>query len=348
MANKPIIINPFEDKRWDNYVYNHPQGLAYHHSGWAKVIKSTYNYQPFFVGLEQSKTDILEGVVPFFLVNSLLTGKRLVSLPFTSYCNPLVPANNLREIVAFAMEYFKGIDYVELKLLENHNVACANYVKHNSFVTHMIKLDIPLDELFMSFHPTSVRQRIRRAYRNKLKFRIAEQEADLKKFYRLLTLVRRRHGLPPQPYSFYSNMWRHLKPQNMLCVPLVEYEGRVVAGATVLKFKDTFYFEYSASDPKFLKQCPNHMLIWEVIKLAYEEGVKYFDFGRSNITNRSLIEFKERWQAKSKTISHYYSEGKKRTYFEDTRCKRLLSSLNRALPLWLLHLEGKMLYKHFG
>ena len=92
----------------------------------------------------------------------------------------------------------------------------------------------------------------------------------------------------------------------MLFVPIVEYEGKVIAGATVLRFKDTFHFEYSASDQMFLRLCTNQFLIWEVIKIAYDEGMKYFDFGRTDLTNKSLIEFKERWQAKGENISHYY------------------------------------------
>ena len=77
MELKTVAINPFEDNRWDDFITKHPQGLVYHHSMWGKVIKSTYNYQPLYVGLEQSDTGLLEGVVPFFLIDSMFTGKDL-------------------------------------------------------------------------------------------------------------------------------------------------------------------------------------------------------------------------------------------------------------------------------
>ena len=109
-------------------------------------------------------------------------------------------------------------------------------------------------------------------------------------------------------------MWSILKPDNFLVVPLIEYEGKVIAAATVLRFKDTHYLEYSASDPHYRQLCANQMLIWEVIKMAHGEGAKYFDFGRSSLRNRSLIDFKERWGAKKHQLQYYYYPEAKRIY----------------------------------
>ena len=291
-------IDPDTDKRWDRFLLEHERGLIYHHPAWINVLRSAYKHTPFIVGLEQGKTRQLEGIAPFLLVKSRFTGKRLVSLPFTSYCDPLMPTERMDDVIQFACAHFPDVDYIELRCLEPLQQAPDLSKDQTSYMTHILELRSGLEEILKSFHSTSVRQRIRRAEKNSMKFRLASGEKDLKTFYNLLTSIRKSHGLPPQPFTFFSSMWKCLLSRNMLLLPVVELDGRIIAAATVLKYKKTFYFEYSASDQQFKKLCPNQMLIWEIIKIAIDEGAIHFDFGRSNSENQSLVEFKDRWGTK--------------------------------------------------
>jgi hypothetical protein len=342
------IINPEDDQRWDEFVAAYPQGMIYHHSAWGKVLQSTFDYTPFYVALEGPADGRIEGILPFMLVKSRVTGNRLVSLPFTTYCTRLVSASQLENIVKFALEHHPGIDFLELKFLEDLEDVPGFLKKQSSYVTHFLNLDLDLDELFRSFHNTSICQRIKRAEKSGLKLRFAEREEDLEKYYDLHMMVRKNHGLPPHPYSFFLNMWNILRSKNFLSVPLVEYEGKIIAGAIVLKFKDTFHLEYSASDQRYIKQCPNQFLIWEIIKTACLEGVKSLDFGRSSLLHVSLMEFKERWGARRQNLAYYYYPEASRMETESGVKKRILSSINRLLPKSLLRLEGEILYRHLG
>ena len=343
------VIDPGTDQRWDEFVWHHPLGSICHHSAWGKVIESTYGYRPFYVALEDSGTDRLEGIIPFFLVNSRWTGKRLISLPFTSYCDPLIPAEKFDDVVEFALNHFPDIDFLELRALGDNNQCTSNrFARQSAFATDILDLHPDLDDLFKSFHSTSVRQRIKRAEKNGLSLRMGEGEQDLKIFYRLETAVRKKHGLPPQPFSFFENMWKVLKPKNLLMVPLIEHDGRVIAAATIIKFKHVFYFEYSASDQNYLRLCPNHKLIWETIKIARAQGAGHFDFGRSSLSNRSLIEFKERWGAKRYHLTYYFFPKAKRINMQGGPGRRLLETANHYLPHSLLQLEGRLIYRHLG
>jgi hypothetical protein len=279
------IIDPWNDKRWDEFVADHPRGTIYHHSAWGQVLQSTFGYVSCYMALEGSDNGRLEGILPFMFVKSRLTGNRLVSLPFTAYCAQLVPASELQSFVKFGFECHSGMDYLEIKFFENIEDEPDILEKQSCYCTHILDIDSTPDELFKSFSNTSVCQRIRRAEKSGLKLRLAEREDDLKKFYDLLVMVRKKHGLPPHPYSFFLNMWNILGARNFLSVPLVEYEGKIIAGSIVLKFKDTFHLEYSASDQRYLKLCPNQFLIWETIKAACLEGGKSLDFGRSSLSN---------------------------------------------------------------
>ena len=350
MNYKLKIINPETDKRWDEFVFNHQNGIIYHHSLWGKVISETYGYEPFYLTFENEKTHQFEGAIPLMLVNSHLTGKRMVSLPLTSYCPPLVPENELSNIIQFIKKQQSSLDYIEFKYLKKMKNELSNLSEQSLYTTHVLSLNSDLDELLKSFHNSSVRRKIKKAEKNNLKFRISENEEDLKAFYKLEVKVRKKHGLPPQPYSFFKNMWRYLKPKNFMFLPLVEYNDKVVAATIMLKYKDTFYYEYSAADSRFFNLGSNQKLIWETIKIAHQQGAKKFDFGRSSLTNQSLIEFKKRWGTSEQLLHYYYFPNTKRinTDGTDKPLHKFLNFANRHLPLPLLQLEGKLIYHHLG
>ena len=72
------IIKTNEYDKWDKFVHSHSDGTIYHHSAWIRLLVSTYNYKPVLITVENNKTGQLEGIIPFILINSRLTGKRMV------------------------------------------------------------------------------------------------------------------------------------------------------------------------------------------------------------------------------------------------------------------------------
>jgi len=95
-------------------------------------------------------------------------------------------------------------------------------------------------------------------------------------------------------------MRRLLTPKNLFELPVVEFNGNVIAVALILKGKSIWHYEYAASDIRFLKHGSNQLLIWESIKRAQSAGAQYFDFGRTALWHRSLLVFKDRWR----TVRH--------------------------------------------
>jgi hypothetical protein len=341
-------LNPAIDSRWDKFVLGHPEGTIYHHSAWQQVLSETYGYNPLHLGITSSDGNEISGIFPSMFVNSFLTGRRVVSLPFTTYCNPLMPQELLEEAVHFAFNRFPGVRYVELKLLESEHGAFGQFGVVSTFVNHILSLAADIDKLFLSFHPSSIRHRVRRAEKLGLVFRLADRESDLRQFYKFYNLMRHRNGLPPQPYVFFANMRRILTSKNFLELPVVEFEGKVVAASVLLKDSSTWHLEYSASDPRFLQQGANQFLIWKCIEMAHQAGAKFFDFGRTSLSHHSLLEFKDRWQANRRAIRYYYFPQDTKPTHSRNYSDSLLGRLNRKLPLSLLTLEGRLLYRHLA
>src|SRR5579872_2733381 len=82
------IVDPTLDPRWDVFIESRADASPFHHSSWARVLIDSYGYEPRYHVLE-GETGI-EAAWPSMLVRSRLSGTRLVTLPFSDYCPPLL------------------------------------------------------------------------------------------------------------------------------------------------------------------------------------------------------------------------------------------------------------------
>ena len=110
------IIDPTNYAAWDELLLSTPGHSFFHSSAWARVLKDSYGYTPmYFATIENGQFWTL---VPVMEVNSFITGKRGVSLPFTDYCEPLLNENiEFVDLFNNIIEYGKkhGWKYVELR-----------------------------------------------------------------------------------------------------------------------------------------------------------------------------------------------------------------------------------------
>lgn len=85
------IIDPTQYPNWDELLLSTPGSSFFHTSSWARVLKEAYGYTPkYFTEFDGGHISTL---IPVMEVDSFLTGRRGVSLPFTDYCEPLLNEN---------------------------------------------------------------------------------------------------------------------------------------------------------------------------------------------------------------------------------------------------------------
>ena len=82
------IINPLQFTGWDELLLTQPESTFFHSSHWARVLYDTYGYKPLYFTVRDN--DKLSALVPVMEIDSFLTGKRGVSLPFTDFCEPII------------------------------------------------------------------------------------------------------------------------------------------------------------------------------------------------------------------------------------------------------------------
>src|SRR6266478_8023935 len=82
-------IEPLKDSRWERFLEVHPRASVFHSSAWLEALRRTYGYQSIAYTTSTPGEELQNGIV-FCRVESWLTGRRLVSLPFSDHCEPLV------------------------------------------------------------------------------------------------------------------------------------------------------------------------------------------------------------------------------------------------------------------
>jgi hypothetical protein len=83
------VLDPLTDSRWPGFVERHSAASVFHSRGWLRALQKTYGYEPLAI-TTSTPIEPLTNALLFCVVQSWMTGDRVVSLPFTDHCEPLV------------------------------------------------------------------------------------------------------------------------------------------------------------------------------------------------------------------------------------------------------------------
>jgi CelD/BcsL family acetyltransferase involved in cellulose biosynthesis len=340
-------LDPIGDPRWAAFVNSEPRASVFHTSAWLEALRRTYAYEPVVYTTSSSTAPILTNGLLLSRVKSWLTGTRLVGIPFADHCEPLI--ENREQLDAILEVLRQGVKtrlwrYVELR--PKSAIQDPSLRPIDEYWFHQLDLGRPLDELHQALHKNSIRRKLRRADREDLQYTRGNSGALLDQFYRLLLLTRRRHGLPPQPFEWFSNLAACFAGR--FTVHMIFKDHRPVATMITLRHADVLVYKYGASDARFHPSGVMPLLFWNVIREAKSMGIREFDLGRSRIDNAGLITFKDRLGA-SRLHSTYMKisrpQGLRGREHEWIRSVRPILA---RMPNSFLVAAGRFLYKHIG
>ena len=343
-----IVTDTVDRDQWDEFVEQHPFGSIYHHSAWQDVIKKTYGYQPLYHLLLDESSN-LQAAISSAFVKSRLTGNRIISYPFSDTCDPLVRNSEDLNTLVDALEYTRSeinARSVELRFARA-STFIAPWNGGVEYYDHKLSIDRDPEALFRSLHKTCIQRAIKKAEKQDLEIITGETEKDLKAFYRLQLITRKKHGIPIQPFRFFRNLWNALHPSAKLTLLLARYREKVIAGIIVLSFKDTSYYKFGASDHTFHDLRANQLLLWKAIRSAQHRHNRTFLLGRSNSTDQGLIKYKTRWDTQRIPLLYFRiptSRLPKRNYNTLRPLKKIIS----YMPKFLIRAAGELFYSHLA
>jgi hypothetical protein len=340
-------IDPLRDARWAEFISCHNSASIFHSKPWLEAVQRTYGYTPVVYTTSPPSSPLSNGIV-LCQINSWLTGRRMVSVPFSDHCEPLLDSPSAA--AAIAAELKNAVDagkwkYVELRPM-SELPACDGAVKSPDCYLHILDLRLEEDELLRRTHKTSVQQPIRRAQREGLQYESGNSERLLKAFYRLMVQTRRRHQLPPQPIQWFRNVAASMGDR--LQIRVAFKDGNEIASILTLQHKDVVVYKYGCSDTVFQNLGGTAFLLWKTIVDAKAAGRTRMDFGRSDADNPGLIAFKDRWGAKSSKLTYLRWSRKHAPDVTRQRLSGFVKQLFAMMPDAALQATGRFLYRHVG
>src|SRR5262249_17410143 len=177
-------IDPQQDPRWTDLVESHPCSSVFHSTQWLEALRRTYGYVPRALTTSAAGESMTNGIL-FCKVKSWLTGTRLVSVPFSDHCEPLIrDTEDLRALLAPVAAKTEGkLRYIEIRSRSTNFAAESGFRPHNQYCLHLLELHPSVDELYCRLHKDSIQRKIRRAEREHVEIHQGQSEELLKEFY---------------------------------------------------------------------------------------------------------------------------------------------------------------------
>jgi CelD/BcsL family acetyltransferase involved in cellulose biosynthesis len=344
-------LNPVEDPRWANFVEQHPSSSLFHKPQWLSALQRTYGYEPVAYTATPPGRELASGLV-FCKIKSWLSGPRLVSLPFSDHCQFLIDDAQIALALVSSLKRFQQQEnwkYIEFRPLLFADSAVSlngDLAPSEAYYWQVVDLRPDLDVLFRQFHKSCVQRKIHRAEREKLRYEEGRSEALLAKFYSLLILTRRRHGVPPQPLAWFRNLVACLG--DSMVIRVASKGDDPVASIITIAHKKTLVYKYGCSDGRFNNSGGTALLFWKAIQDAKQSGAENYDLGRSEVDNPGLIAFKENWGAATIPLRYYRLPPDYSARRSSQWPGRVAKNIFSKMPEALLTATGRLLYRHIG
>jgi hypothetical protein len=278
-------------------------------------------------------------------VDSWLTGRRGIALPFADVCEPVcADAGSFRRLWREATEYGKARCWKYLECRGKTFLGGAP--SSTAFYGHRLNLAGDIDAQFARI-TSATRRAIRKAEKCGVSVEFSRELDAVRHFYTLHCRTRRKHGQPPQPFRFFENIWRHILAQNQGFVVLARHRDTPVAAAVFFHWGRKAIYKFGASNEAFQDVRANNLIFWEAIKWYKRHGFEELHFGRTSLANEGLRRFKLAWGADEHTIEYVKYDLRAGAFVTDRdESEGWHTGVFRLLPGFCGRLVGAALYKH--
>ena len=331
---------------------SHPRSSVFHTTAWLTALRRTYRYNPVAFTTSAPGSELTNAAV-FCEVESWLTGRRLVSLPFSDHCDLLFDhyeVDALGPVLETELQE-KKYRYIALRSTNGFSTEEFGFQMWETFCGHHIDLRPELDTLFKNCHKNSTQRKIRRAEREGLTYEEGRSPFLLDCFYALQVRTRQRHRIPPQPRRWFDNLVEECGPD--LKIRVAFDQRQPVAAIITIRHKQTLVYKYGCSDSEHHNLGGIHLLLWEAIRDGKQEGLRTLDLGRSAWDAAGLITFKDRWGAQRSDLKYlrmYPSSAARSaaTHRKNEWKQRAMARILPTLPAPVFRAFGNCVYRHLG
>lgn len=341
-----------DGQKWQDYVFNHPQGTVYHTLEWRDILYNEYKYKPIYLIAEEKEKTV--GVFPLFFIKNF-TGRKLVSLPFSQLGGPLVDNIDVwKALILKSKVFFKNLKCksftIKSNKLDDHKIIRKlGFIEKNNFINSSLLLKKNFNDLENNFSRNKKRK-VKDCIDAGFTTRFADGLSDVKALYALELELRKRQGSPIPSWNYFKSQWEFLFKKGLLKIIIAKFESKVVAGEIFFSFNNCLMNIYSISNDKYKNLSPITLIQWEEIRWAVENNYKYVDFGITDKNFEGILEFKTKWGTDNMELPYLYypSLPKIDSAKKEGIIYEIFKYFCTKLPLPVIKFLGPFIIKNFG
>lgn len=302
-------INEIHPDAWDKAISEFDHRFFFHRSCWLKFLEETQSAKSLRFKI------IDDGKIAGYFVGLLLKKGflRILGSPLskweTEFMGPVCNDNIDVE------RFLDALDRM-CKKLKIHHIEIGNPIfapeimktrgyNHLKWRTYIIPISNDSEKMWKDLK-SKCRNRIRKGLKNDLVVEECETIKFVEEHYNQLENVYSKQGrIPRFNIETLGSLFRQLKPENLLFTLQVKFGDRVIASGLFPHDERYVCSLSTASYKKYQTLYPNELLIWKVMCLSAELGIKEFSLGDNYRTIEGSGRFKDKFNGLPVTISRY-------------------------------------------
>jgi len=311
------------------------------------------------------------GLLPLVHLKHFLFGNSLISMPFFDLGGILADNEEVEQaLLLYAIKLGRQLkaDTIELRhaqtlsFLKPTNPTNSSNSTNPSDPTNPINsipvvtkshkvrmlLDLPdASDILLKSFKSKLRSQIMKPMKEGLVAKTGGLEL-LKDFYNVFSINMRDLGSPVHSIKLMRNVFEEFPGRAKIV--LAYKDNQPLSCSLIIHFKGMLENPWASSLREYSHFNPNMLLYWSMLEYACNNGLAWFDFGRST-PGEGTYKFKEQWGAKPATLHWYYIPlNGQQISDEPTEKSRFESFITcwQKLPVPLTRVIGPVIRKHIG
>ncbi len=352
------LLESSEHTKYSEFIDKQENSAFEHTLEWAKVMFQNFGHMPTHLIAKNEKEEIC-GALALFECTGFTGQKKLVASPYAIYTTILADNENIKtELTKQAINICKEQNASFLQLREHkesHIFKDLQLKKQKNVFNMSLTLNEDINITWKKLPKSSIRWGIKKAEKSNLTVGKGVAPMHLDQFYNLFLQTRKHRGVPAYPKSYFQdiiNAFQHKKNSNVKIYITYHNEEPIAAIFLIYYNNEMRYFAAGATyERELLSMQPYHLIMWQAIKDATEEGIAVFNLGGAteNTNDGGLLTFKKRWSNTIEEIPYYYYLHKEKELpsTEESNLIKAASKVWRHLPTPVINWISPSIIKRF-
>lgn len=307
------VTSSFDRGKWEDFVFNHPQGNIFQSSYIADIYKATKNYEPIsLVAIDLENEDILAVLQAVIIRDAPGLAGSISSRSIINGGPLFIEGEKGLEAFEKLITHYEQLLHGRAIYTQIRNICNSEYSQStfNSFgydyephLNYLINLNRPAEKIWKDIHKPR-KKGINRAEKTGITVRKIETRDEIKYCYKIIEETYKKVSLPLADISLFENAYERLSDKGFVDFYLAIQEGEIVGSRVVLKYRGMVHDWYAGSKQEI--NYVNEAVVWHILS-EYATKEKVFDFGGAGHPDKpyGVREFKKRFGGEEVNYGRY-------------------------------------------